>query len=237
MKYEALLAEIMNEVGGAENVEDAYRCTTRLRFRLKDSARADLKKLGEIDGVMGAVETAGQTQVIIGQHVDEVYKELMATYPIEGGLRDAKEFKAEMSDKKVSSNVLDLIAGLFTPVLPFMTATGVIKGLLTLCTAMGWMQSTSGEYTFLYAIADSFFYFIPIFLVNPLVAREILGDGLLRNILKNNPVPLERAPIGMKASQVAAENCHAVGREQVGYAAKQLHVIALHIPGALAHAR
>lgn len=165
MKYESMIKEIVELVGGEDNIASAYHCVTRLRFKLKDSSKADMDALAKVQGAMGALEAAGQTQVIIGQHVGDVYNELQELYHFNSGdLKGAVEMKDEMRDKKVSSNILDLIAGLFTPVLPLMTATGVIKGLLSLFVSLGWLDSASGAYTFLYAMGDSFFYFIPIFL-------------------------------------------------------------------------
>lgn len=174
MKYESMIREIVDLVGGPENVAAAYHCITRLRFKLKDESKADLKKLENVDGTMGVIQSAGQTQVIIGQHVGKVYAEMQQMYNFgtdeslapadDAEFKDAKEFKGEMAEKKVSSGVLDFISGLFTPVLGMMVATGLIKGLCTLLSATGLIATTDGAYVLLYAIGDSFFTFLPIFL-------------------------------------------------------------------------
>lgn len=166
MQYSAMLDEIVSLVGGPENVDGALHCVTRLRFRLKDPKKADLDALGRVKGSLGAVQSGGQTQVIIGTHVGEVYDELMATYHFGAGddLSDAATMKAQMADQKVENGIIDLISGLFTPVLGMMMATGIIKGILALLQALSLIDIAGGLYTLLSAMGDSFFYFMPIFL-------------------------------------------------------------------------
>ena len=77
MKYERLCNEIISGVGGAENVVSVTHCVTRLRFKLKDEARANTDVVSKIDGVMKVIQTGGQYQVVIGPHVDDVYKYLI----------------------------------------------------------------------------------------------------------------------------------------------------------------
>lgn len=167
MKYETMIKKIVEEVGGKDNIISVYNCATRLRFKLKNEAAADEKLVKEIDGVLSVVKSGGQFQIVIGQHVGDVYKEISAYLGMdteESGLKDAKEFKAEMKDKKISSRFIDTISGVFTPILGMLVATGVIKGLLSLLTAAGLLASTSGTYQILNIVGDCFFYFMPVFL-------------------------------------------------------------------------
>lgn len=166
MKYEDMINQIVDLVGGPDNVSSVYHCVTRLRFKLKDPGKADIDALGKVKGAMGAINSANQIQVIVGQKVDDVYDEMQQMYHFSqnGQLVDAEDYKEEMKDKKVSSNLLDIISGLFTPILSMMVAAGVIKGLLTLCSALGLLAPTDGAYILINAIGDSFFYFLPIFL-------------------------------------------------------------------------
>ena len=82
----------------------------------------------------------------------------------ESGLKDAKEFKEEMKDKKISSRFIDTISGVFTPILNLLIATGIIKCFLALMTATGLMDATAGTYQILSIAGDCFFYFMPVFL-------------------------------------------------------------------------
>lgn len=167
MRYESLINQIVSGVGGKDNIQDVFHCATRLRFVLKDETLADEKAVRNIDGVLGVMNKAGQFQVIIGQQVGDVFDELVRAYGLdrgEGTLRDASEMKEEMAGRKAKSNILDVIAGVFTPILGLLMASGVIKGVLALLTTTGLLDSASGTYLILNFAADGFFQFLPIFL-------------------------------------------------------------------------
>lgn len=120
-----------------------------------------------IEGVLSVVKGGGQYQIVIGRHVGDVYQELLSVYDMqkeESGLKDAKEFKEEMKDKKISSRFIDTISGVFTPILNLLIATGIIKCFLALMTATGLMDATAGTYQILSIAGDCFFYFMPVFL-------------------------------------------------------------------------
>lgn len=167
MKYEKMIHGILNGIGGAENVESVYHCATRLRFQLQDEGKANDDAVKQTEGVLSLVKSGGQYQVVIGQHVHEVYKELTQFMGIDDEkmeLKDAKEFKEEMKKKKISSAFIDVISGVFTPILGMLVATGVIKALLSLLSVAGILASDSGTYQLLWAVADGFFNALPIFL-------------------------------------------------------------------------
>lgn len=169
MKYEKLVHEILEGVGGTPNIDSVVHCATRLRFHLKDASLVKAEEIKNIDGVISLIQSAGQHQVVIGSHVGDVYKELVREAGLEeheevSDLKDVAEMKAEMKEKKVKSSLIDLISGIFAPVLGIMMATGFIKGILVLLTATGILSAESGTYQILYMIGDSFFNFLPIFL-------------------------------------------------------------------------
>lgn len=168
MKYEAMIRDIMAEIGGKENIISIYHCATRLRFKLKDESAADEAKIKEVTGVLSVIKSGGQFQVVIGQHVNDVYREMNELYHLDGNtepvLKDAKEFKNEMKDKKITSRFIDVISGVFTPILGMMMAAGVIKGILALLLASGLLAATDGTYLILNIVGDSFFNFLPVFL-------------------------------------------------------------------------
>lgn len=159
MKYEALAKDIIKNVGGKENVNSLTHCITRLRFKLKDESKANTEALKARDGIVTVIKSGGQYQVVIGNHVPEVYADVAAI----GGFRDAE---AEPSGEKMSlfNRFIDIISGVFQPVLGVLAATGMIKGFNALFLAMGWLTATSGTYQILNAIGDCLFYFFPIFL-------------------------------------------------------------------------
>lgn len=106
MKYEKMVREIVEAIGGKENILNVYHCATRLRFQLKQEDTIQDETVKNIEGVLSVVKGGGQYQIVIGRHVGDVYQELLSIYDMqkeESGLKDAKEFKEEMKDKKISS--------------------------------------------------------------------------------------------------------------------------------------
>ena len=128
MKYEKMVREIVEAIGGKENILNVYHCATRLRFQLKQEDTIQDETVKNIEGVLSVVKGGGQYQIVIGRHVGDVYQELLSVYDMqkeESGLKDAKEFKEEMKDKKISSRFIDTISGVFTPILNLLIATGM----------------------------------------------------------------------------------------------------------------
>ncbi len=158
MAYEKLVKEILNSVGGKENINGLTHCITRLRFNLKDEGKANTEALKEVPGVVTVVQSGGQYQVVIGNHVPDVYKEFIEV----AGLSAEAEVPKEK--KGLLDSFIDIISGVFTPVLGLLAATGVIKGLNVLFVSLGCITNTSGTYAILQAAGDCFFYFFPIFL-------------------------------------------------------------------------
>lgn len=162
-----LLAEnILRLVGGEENVVTLVHCATRLRFKIVDHAKVDLEGLKAQEGVITVVNSSGQLQVVIGNRVPEVYR---AFAPISRLLDDVprkEEAHAAAEDKSSSvlGRLIDLVAGIFTPLLGAMAAAGVLKGALSIVLALGWMNSKESTYVILHAASDSLFYFLPMLL-------------------------------------------------------------------------
>lgn len=159
MKYENLAKEIIKNVGGKENVNSLTHCVTRLRFKLKDEKKANTNVLKNMDGVVTVVQSGGQYQVVIGNHVPDVYADVVAVGGFSEGAGDDSSEKMNVFDK-----FIDIISGVFQPTLGVLCATGMIKGFLSMFVAFGWLSAESGTYNILYSIGDSLFYFFPIFL-------------------------------------------------------------------------
>ncbi|MCM1989499.1 beta-glucoside-specific PTS transporter subunit IIABC [Oceanirhabdus seepicola] len=160
MKYEQLAKNIIKNVGGKENVNSLTHCVTRLRFKLKDEKKANTEVLKNMDGIVTVVQSGGQYQVVIGNHVADVYEEVMAV----GGFGTASESDETGEKKGIFNSLIDTISGIFAPALGVLAATGMIKGFNALFLALGWLALDSGTYQLLNAIGDCFFYFFPIFL-------------------------------------------------------------------------
>ena len=86
MKYENLAKEIIKNIGGKENVSSLTHCITRLRFKLKDERKANTYVLKNMEGVVTVVQSGGQYQVVIGNHVPDVYADVVAIAGLSEGL-------------------------------------------------------------------------------------------------------------------------------------------------------
>jgi PTS system beta-glucosides-specific IIC component len=166
MDIKKVAADILEHVGGKENVISVVHCMTRLRFSLKDDSKANREVIKKTEGVISIVEQGGQFQVVIGNKVSKVYEELspMLDDHAASGEIDADERQKEKKKEKLFDVFSRTISGIFTPALGLMTACGVLKGILAICTASGAVQNTDSTYLFLYAIADVIFYFFPVIL-------------------------------------------------------------------------
>lgn len=162
MKYEQLAKDILANVGGKENVSSVVHCVTRLRFKLKDEGKANTEVLKNMDGVVTVMKSGGQYQVVIGNHVPDVYAAVLQV----GNLGAVSENSDSSSDEKMSmgAKFIDLISGVFQPILGVLAATGMIKGFAALILALGWVEATSGTYQLMNIAGDGLFNFLPIFL-------------------------------------------------------------------------
>ncbi len=170
LDYVSTSKQIIDAVGGVSNIATATHCMTRLRLVLNDESKADDAKVNKIKGVKSVIKQGGQYQVVIGNEVSNLFKEFekMGNFS-EGG---AVEKKPEGNPVQ---RLFGFVAGCMTPLLPGMLGTGMVKVLLTLLTTFGVMSSTSPTYTILYGMADSFFYFLPIFL-SVTIAKKMKGS-------------------------------------------------------------
>ncbi|SHJ07899.1 PTS system beta-glucoside-specific IIA component, Glc family (TC 4.A.1.2.6)/PTS system beta-glucoside-specific IIB component, Glc family (TC 4.A.1.2.6)/PTS system beta-glucoside-specific IIC component, Glc family (TC 4.A.1.2.6) [Clostridium cavendishii DSM 21758] len=159
MKYEQLSKDIVKNVGGKENINSLTHCITRLRFKLKDESKANTDVLKSMDGVVTVIKSGGQYQVVIGNHVPDVFKDLVQITGLANDSNGEEEEKTNPFNK-----FIDIISGVFTPCLGVLAATGMIKGFNALFVALGLLSQKSGTYNILNAVGDCFFYFFPIFL-------------------------------------------------------------------------
>lgn len=161
MNYQELAEKVLALVGGSDNVEGLTHCATRLRFNLKDESKAKTDELKKTKGVLGVAISGGQYQVIIGNDVNHVYKPIAEQCNFTSGPTEKSEEK-----KGLGATFIDTITGIFTPVLPAITAAGMLKAVLSLLVAFHIVESTDQSYQILNFMADSAFYFLPFLLAN-----------------------------------------------------------------------
>ena len=159
-KYENLAKEIVKNIGGKDNVSSLTHCITRLRFKLKDESKANDDVIKNMDGVVTVMKSGGQYQVVIGNHVPDVYADVMPLLNL--GDTDSQE----KDDKKgnLLDRFVDTISGIFQPILGIMAACGMVKGLNTLFVALGLYTADCGGYMVINAVGDAMFTFLPLFL-------------------------------------------------------------------------
>ncbi|MEW8963015.1 beta-glucoside-specific PTS transporter subunit IIABC [Paraclostridium dentum] len=159
-KYKQLAQDIIKNVGGKENINGLTHCITRLRFKLKDESIANDDVLKNIGDIVTVMKSGGQYQVVIGNHVEAVYKDVVEIIDLDN--------LNTSSETKKSGNILDkgidIISGIFQPVLGIMAACGMLKGLNALFVALGLYSATSGGYMVINAAGDALFTFLPLFL-------------------------------------------------------------------------
>ncbi|WGX77198.1 beta-glucoside-specific PTS transporter subunit IIABC [Paraclostridium bifermentans] len=159
-KYKQLAQDIIKNVGGKENINGLTHCITRLRFKLKDESIANDDVLKNMEDVVTVMKSGGQYQVVIGNHVEAVYKDVIEIIDLDN-LNISSETKKSGS---ILDKGIDIISGIFQPVLGIMAACGMLKGLNALFVALGLYSATSGGYMVINAAGDALFTFLPLFL-------------------------------------------------------------------------
>ncbi|GAU75543.1 beta-glucoside-specific PTS transporter subunit IIABC [Fusibacter sp. 3D3] len=189
MNYKSTAKEILENIGGKANIAHLEHCSTRLRFSLLDTSKANVKMLEKIDGVI-AVKMTGQCQVVVGNEVVEVYDEIMNL--VGHSLSASNTSKASGEKLKPGAYILDFIVGIFQPLVPAIAGGGILKSLLLLLSLLGIMDATGQTYMLLSFIGDAPLYFLPILVaattanklkVNYLVAISAAGALLLPKML------------------------------------------------------
>ncbi|MGT2928869.1 beta-glucoside-specific PTS transporter subunit IIABC [Streptococcus dentasini] len=160
--YTELAQDIVDHVGGKDNIVKLVHCVTRLRFTLKDESKADEDYLKQRDGVVTVVKAGGQFQVVIGNHVPDVYDTVLKVAGISGdGGIDVDE--GDVPKGNLFDRFIALVSGLFQPMLGALSAAGMLKGLVAILVAVG-VKETDGLYIVLNAAGDGFFQFLPLIL-------------------------------------------------------------------------
>lgn len=167
MDYTQFGDQIVELVGGPENIKQLNHCVTRLRFNLVDDTKADAAALKALKGVFGVVNANNQYQVIVGGEVDPTYKAIMNKYDFQAGSikkeTPAAPEKSGFSLKKSFAQMIDYISGTMIQVIPLLIGCGMFNVFLSLGTIAFGLDSASTTYKILYSIGNSVTYFLPIF--------------------------------------------------------------------------
>jgi len=156
MNYQDTARQIIDRIGGKENVLSLFHCITRLRFLLNDNGQADRAALEAIDGVIGVNISGDQFQLIIGNDVEPLCNALLSQLPgLDNAARPGKR-------RNPVSVVLEGLSSIFSPIIPAIAGAGILKGLLALMVAMKWVETSNQTYQILLAISDGVFYFMPL---------------------------------------------------------------------------
>ena len=166
--YEAIAQGILEKVGGKANVVNAMHCHTRLRINLKDTGLVNLEELEKLD-VVGAQFSGEQLQIIIGAEVSDVYNAFTKLTGKKGEGAIDEKLDADLPKKKktvkgVLSSILDGIVGSIVPVLPILIASGILKAVVLILQQTGAVGAESPTVSTLSFVADSAFYFLPVFI-------------------------------------------------------------------------
>lgn len=173
LDYAETSKKIVEAVGGAGNISSATNCMTRLRLVLKDESKANDSKVEAIKGVKGVMKQGGQYQIIIGNEVSNLFKEFkkLGNWGEDGGA------PAKATGNPVQ-RLFGFVSGCMTPMLPAMLGAGMLKVVLTLLTTFAGMSAESSTYILLFAFADAFFTFLPIFM-GVTIAKKMGGSPML----------------------------------------------------------
>lgn len=191
-KYDLLAKDIIKKVGGKDNIISLVHCVTRLRFNLKDESLADDEALKKMEGVITVMHSSGQYQVVIGNHVPQVFTDVCRLANISS---ETATEKKKMSFREKS---LDLISGIMMPAIGILCACGMLKGLNSILLYLGLYSDADGIYILLNAIGDSIFFFFPVVIgfntakkldMNPFLGL-IIGAALCYPTINGTDVPL-----------------------------------------------
>lgn len=156
--YEKLAVDIINAVGGKENIVKAARCATRLRLVLKETPKDAHKKVSELTGVITVVENNGQFQVVIGTHVGKVFDKVQTIVDLDDSSKD------EAPKGTILNRVIATMSAVFAPFIYILAAAGILQGCLILINMAYPSFQSTGTYEVLSFISWAPFTFLPIFI-------------------------------------------------------------------------
>lgn len=158
--YHEMAEQILDCIGGKENIAKTYHCMTRLRFHFKDKGIVKTDEIQKVNGVVGTQWAGDQLQIIIGQDVDHLYKEVCQI----AGIQEQKSLDENLDDEKKKFKISDIfaaMAAIMLPVVPALAGGGMIKGMVTILTSYCGVDAASTLIQVMTMAGDCMFYFLP----------------------------------------------------------------------------
>jgi len=162
MEIKDRIAQIIGYVGGKGNVKNAWHCITRLRFELKDNQKIDMDAIKKMDGVLGTAFAKDQFQIVIGVGVDKYYEELVRQLGLDAN--SPAEPDSGEKRKDFATWFMDVVSGIFGPLVPAIAGAGMIKGLMGGLVALEVIANTTDTYKVIDMLASGVFSFLPFFI-------------------------------------------------------------------------
>lgn len=187
-KTEYLANQLLTLMGGADNIESITHCATRLRPTLIDRSLVEKEKIEALDGVTGVVDRDAGLQLIIGINVGEVYEAFMKIWkPNTSNDADSNTDSTSQTNNKKRkwfNEFIALVVSIFSPLLPLLAGSGLLRGFTILANQIGWLSTDSTTNLILTNAATAVFYFLPLlvaitaakrFDTSPYIAIAVLG--------------------------------------------------------------
>ena len=156
--YEKLAVDIIDAVGGKNNIIKASRCATRLRLVLKETTNEAKENVSNLTGVITVVESGGQFQVVIGTHVGKVFDKVASELNLDSNTIE-DEPKASILNRIIAT-----MSAVFAPFIYILAAAGILQGCLILINMANPSFSSTGTYEVLSFMSWAPFTFLPIFI-------------------------------------------------------------------------
>ncbi len=161
MNYKQLGNDIIQNIGGIDNIKQLTHCATRLRLEFYDMNKVNTKKIESLNGVISVVEKGGQYQTVIGNEVQTVFR------AIQSQMKDVPSTSHEEVEEEkgsVVNRIISVISTTFTPVIPALIGGGMIKAVLSILVLFNLVNEASSTYEIINFISDAPFYFMPVLL-------------------------------------------------------------------------
>ncbi|MGM9961124.1 MAG: PTS transporter subunit EIIC [Allobaculum sp.] len=168
-KNERIAVEVLEKVGGKDNITFATHCVTRLRLNLKDESAANDEEVKKINGVIGVAHSGGQYQIIIGQNVPKVYEHVcrLTGLQAQAAVNENQDApKEKLTLKQVGKNIMNYLSKSMIALIPILIASAMFKTALVvlgpdMCNVI---TPESDTYILLNMVYNALYYFLPIFL-------------------------------------------------------------------------
>lgn len=217
-KFEKEAREMLEAIGGKDNIAAVTHCATRMRFVLNDDSKADVKRLEAIPAVKGTFTNAGQFQAIIGNDVPIFYNDFTAISGIEGVSKEAAKSAAQRNQNWLQC-ALAMMAEIFTPIIPAIIVGGLILGFRNILEGVQWSalngktivevsQFWSGVNAFLWLPGEAIFHYLPVGIVWSVTRKmgtsQILGIILGICLISPNQLLNAYSVASTSAADIAA---------------------------------